>query len=74
MARTTRPEQAASLLDTLTGLQMVGKAFLGGAKGADKQVYARMIDNVKFAQAGNEVTVDLQVPQSDIDILIGQIK
>ena len=74
MARTVRSEQAASLLDTLSGLQMVGKAFLGGARGADKQVYARMIDNVKFAQAGNEVTLDLSVPQSDIDILVGQIK
>jgi hypothetical protein len=74
MAKTVRADQAASLLDTLSGLQMVGKAFLGGAKGADKQVYARMIDNVKFAQTGNEVTLDLSVPQSDIDILVGQIK
>jgi hypothetical protein len=74
MARMVRSEQAASLLDTLMGLQMVGKALLGGAKGADKQVYARMIDNAKFVHSGNEVTLDLQVPQSDIDILIGQIK
>jgi hypothetical protein len=74
MARTVGADQASSLLDTLNGLQMVGKAFLGGAKGADKQVYARMIDNVKFARKANEVTLDLQVPQSDIDILIGQIK
>ncbi|MEP6850472.1 MAG: hypothetical protein ABI999_16560, partial [Acidobacteriota bacterium] len=48
MARTVKPEQAQSLLETLQGLQMVGKAFLGGAKGADKQVYARLIDSVKF--------------------------
>lgn len=74
MAKTVRADQAASLLQTLSGLQHVGKAFLGGAKGADKQVYARMIDNVKFAQTGNQVTLDLSVPQSDIDILVGQIK
>jgi hypothetical protein len=73
-AKTVRTDQAASLLQTLSGLQLVGKAFLGGAKGADKQVYARMIDNVKFTQAGSEVTLDLSVPQSDIDILVGQIK
>jgi len=74
MAKTLRADQAASLLQTLSGLQLVGKAFLGGAKGADKQVYARMIDNVKFGQTGNEVRLDLSVPQSDIDILVGQIK
>ena len=74
IARTVRADQAAELLQTLSGLQLVGKAFLGGAKGADKQVYARMIDNVRFAQTGNEVTLDLSVPQSDIDILVGQIK
>ncbi|MGH9820451.1 MAG: hypothetical protein ACRD43_09815, partial [Pyrinomonadaceae bacterium] len=67
-------DQAQSLLDTLQGLQVIGKAFLGGAKGQDKEVYARMIDNAKFARVVNEVTFDLAVPQSDIDILIGGIK
>ena len=49
MARTQKADQAQTLLETLEGLQAVGKAFLGGAPGADKQVYARMIDNAKFA-------------------------
>jgi hypothetical protein len=74
IARTVNADRAQSLLDTLQGLQVVGKAFLGGAKGPDKAVYARMIDNVKFARTGSEVTLDLAVPQSDIDILIGGIK
>jgi hypothetical protein len=73
-ARSLNADKAQSLLETLQGLQVVGKAFLGGAKGADKQVYARMIDNVKFNRTGSEVTLDLAVPQSDIDILIGGIK
>ncbi|HKP67696.1 MAG TPA: hypothetical protein VJV05_00330 [Pyrinomonadaceae bacterium] len=72
-ARTLQDAQAKSLYDTLEGLQMLGKAFLGAAKAADKQVYARMIENVKFAAKGNEVTFDLAVPQSDIDILVGMI-
>ena len=63
-----------SLLDTLQGLQTIGKAFLGGAKGPEKAVYSRMIDNAKFVRNNNEVTLDLSVPQSDIDILIGSIK
>ncbi|MEO7673750.1 MAG: hypothetical protein ABIU09_06700 [Pyrinomonadaceae bacterium] len=73
-ARTVQSSQAAALLDTLSGLQMVGKALLGGSKGADKQVYVRMIENAKFSTKGNEVMFDLQVPQSDIDILVGMMK
>ncbi len=74
MAKTPQPEQAQSLLETLEGLQLVGKAFLGSSKGADKQVYARMIDNAKFTRTGSEVNFELQVPQSDIDIIIGAKK
>lgn len=73
-ARTLQNAQAQSLHETLEGLQMLGKAFLGNAKGADKQVFARLISNVKFSVRANEVTLDLQVPQSDIDILVGALK
>jgi hypothetical protein len=74
VARTLQSSQAKSLLETLEGLQMVGKAFLGGAKGVDKEVYARMIDNAKFTTRGNDVMLDLAVSQSDIDILVGSLK
>ena len=73
-ARTPQPAQAKSLLETLEGLQMVGKAFLGAAKGADKEVFARMLDNAKFTTRGSDVMLDLSVPQSDIDILVGSLK
>lgn len=73
-ARTLQNTQATSLLETLEGLQLLGKAFLGSAKGPDKQVYARMIKNAKFSAKANEVMFDLQVPQSDIDILVGTLK
>jgi hypothetical protein len=74
MAKTQNDTQAQSLLETLEGLQFVGKAFLGSAKGADKQVYGRMIENAKFSRSTNEVTLNLQVLQSDINVLIGGIK
>jgi hypothetical protein len=74
MARTIQPDQAQSLLETLQGLQSVGKALIGGTKGPQREVFARMIDSVRLARTGNEVTFDLRVPQSDIDILIGMIK
>lgn len=70
-ARTLQNAQAASLKDTLEGLQLLGKAFLGGARGADKQVYARLIENVKFTSAANEVSMDLSIAQSDVDFLVG---
>jgi hypothetical protein len=73
-ARTLSNADAKGLFDTLNGLQMLGKAFLGGAKGDDKKVYARMIESVKFSTKANEVMIDLQVPQSDIDILVGKLK
>ena len=71
-AKTLKSEQAQSLLDTLQGLQMVGKAFVGSAKGADKKVFARMIDNARITNSGSDVMLDLQVPQTDIDVIIGK--
>jgi hypothetical protein len=70
-AKTLKAEQAQSLQETLEGLQMVGKALIGGSKGADKQVYVRMIESLRLTRNINEVMFDLQVPQSDINILLG---
>lgn len=70
-ARTLQADQALSLKDTLDGLQMLGKMFLGNAKGADKAVYARLIENVKFSNKGNEVSMDLAIAQKDVDFLVG---
>ncbi len=70
MAKTLKDEQAQSLHETMQGLQMLGKAFLGGNKAADKQVYARMVENAKITRSGSELSLDLQVPQTDIDVLI----
>ena len=70
-ARTLQAEQAVSLKDTLDVLQSFGKMALGNANGADKQVYARLIENVKFSNKGNEVSMDLAIAQTDVDFLIG---
>jgi hypothetical protein len=73
-ARTKTADQAQGLKETLDGLQMVGKAFLSKAKRADQQVYSRMLNNAKLGVHANELTLELMVPQSDIDILVAQIK
>lgn len=73
-AKTTKPQQAEDLKLMLEDLQAIGKALIGGSKGADKQVYARMIGNAKFTRTANELNLDLQIPQADINILIGEKK
>lgn len=73
-AKTALPEQAKSLYEQLQAFQMLGKSFLGAAKSEDKQVFVRMIDNLRIARAANEITLDLQVPQNDINILLKQKK
>ncbi|MCA1590503.1 MAG: hypothetical protein LC730_04215 [Acidobacteria bacterium] len=73
-AKTLQAAQAQSLLEMLQGLQALGKVALGSRTGADKQALARMVENAKFTAAGSEVTLDLRVPQSDIDVLVRKIK
>jgi hypothetical protein len=70
-AKTLEIKQAESLHKMLTDLREVGKILLGSSKGEDKKVYARMLGNIKIAQKGSDVIFDLQVPQTDINVLIG---
>lgn len=74
LARTKQAEQAQNLRETLEGLQMLGKAVFGSSKRADQQVYGRMIRAAKFESVGTDLTFNLLVPQSDIDVLVGGIK
>ena len=68
--RTVQAQQAADLKGTLDGLKDLGKAFLGASRAADKQLYARLLSNVRITQAANEINLDLAIPQSDLDALI----
>jgi hypothetical protein len=70
--KTFKPEQAVELEQTLTGLQMLGKGLLGRMSGADKQVYARMAENAKISRANDEVMIDVQVANSDLNVLFGK--
>lgn len=72
--KTTQTAEAVDFLATLVDLQGLGKALLGSSKGADKKVYARIIENARFSRIANEITLDLSVPQADINILIGEKK
>lgn len=74
MARTAKPEQAVALKDLLDALQIMGKVAFGNSKQPDKAIYGRMIKNAKFDVHASDVTLDLLVPQADIDILVAKIK
>lgn len=70
-ARTTDASQAQGLEEMLSGLQMIGKSILAGSKGADKQIYAGLVEKAVISRKTNEVSLDLQVPQSDVNALVG---
>ncbi len=69
-AKTTDAASAEGLEETLSGLQMVGKAILGGSSRADQQLYARLLENAVIARQDTEVSLNLSVPQGDIDALM----
>jgi hypothetical protein len=70
----TATEAAAlSLKETLEGVQMLGKALLGGAKGADKALYARLLSNVTFSTSGNQVIMRLELANADLSTLLAML-
>ena len=73
-AKTLKNQDAESLETFMKGITEVGKILIGSAKGADKKVYARMLENAKISRQANEVMLDLQVPQSDLDVIVGEKK
>lgn len=67
---TTTEAAALSLKETLEGVQTIGKALLGGAKGADKALYARLLSSVTFSTNGNQVVMRLDLANSDLSTLL----
>lgn len=70
-AKTNSENSAEELSSFLEGSALVFGGILGAAKGDDKQVYSRMLKNAKITRQGSEVMLDLKVPQSDIDVILG---
>ena len=73
-AVTERADQAEELKGTLEGLKSLGQSFLGASKAADKKLYAKLIAGVRLSNVGNELNLDLAIPQADIDALVSIIK
>ncbi len=73
-AKTAKNKEAEDLEFFIKGIAEVGKILIASSRGEDKKVYSRMIGNAKISRQANEVSMNLQVPQNDIDILIGEKK
>lgn len=74
MARTTKPEQAEALKDLLEVLRSLGGHALATSKKPDQKMLGRIVKSAKLDARGNDVSLDLLVPQADIDILVAKIK
>jgi len=74
LARTKTPADALSLRDTLEFGQSLGKVAFANKKRPDQQVYYRLIDNAKVAMHGSDITVDVTMPQADVDVLVAGLK
>jgi hypothetical protein len=74
MARMQKVDQAEQLKDTLDVLRLMGKGLFGGSKRDDQKIYGRLLENAKFTQRGTDITLDLLVPQADVDFLIAKVK
>jgi hypothetical protein len=72
-AKTTDPESAQNLYDTISFLQQFGKGLLGGSKKPQNAVYARLVNSAKLTKNGSDVALDLTVPQKDIDLLLAAL-
>lgn len=71
-AKTTDDTQAKNLKTTLDSLQGFFAPILKSSKGADKKVYAKMVESAKITQSGNQVMLDLKVPQADLNVIVGE--
>ena len=74
LARTKTADQATGIKDLLDVGQMLGKTVFGNSKRPDQQMYARLIKAAKFDAKGTDVTLDVMVPQADIDMLVKKVK
>ncbi|MEZ5308500.1 MAG: hypothetical protein R2684_15255 [Pyrinomonadaceae bacterium] len=70
-AKTINSESAEGLAFTIQAMTEVFASILKKNSGADKQVYARMLENLAVEQNADEITIDLSVTKADMDVVVG---
>ncbi|QQS39933.1 MAG: hypothetical protein IPM63_11190 [Acidobacteriota bacterium] len=71
-ARTVDAKQAENLEIMLSGFRGLFAGILKQQKGEDKKVYGRMLENLSVDRNETELTVSLEIPQGDLDIIVGK--
>lgn len=71
-ARTADVKQAETLEIMLQGFQGVLSGILKRQKGEDKKVYGRMLESLSVKRKDAELTLDLVIPQKDLDVIVGK--
>lgn len=72
LAKSQDADKAESLENNLKALQLVFSRILKGMKGEDKKIYGRTLANMEISREADELSLDLKVPQSDLDVIIGK--
>lgn len=72
-AVTSESGPAEDLAITIDAMKGFGAKILKGNKGADKKAYGRMLENLTVEQTDKEVSIELSVPQADMDVIISRI-
>lgn len=67
--RTASANDAGQLKESLNGLVMLGKAFLGGNDDPTMKLYGQLLDQVKVGVEASDVSLLLQLPKEFIDKL-----
>ncbi|HUF04720.1 MAG TPA: hypothetical protein VMM38_11170 [Aridibacter sp.] len=71
-ARTVDSKQAENLEIMLSGFRGLFAGILKQQKGEDKKVYGRMLENLSVDRNETELMVSLEIPQGDLDIIVGK--
>lgn len=68
-AKTERNQEAEAIKETLSVFQAMFKGILSSMSGQDKQVYAKMLNNLRIGGQNNSVEIALEIPKQDLRVL-----
>lgn len=72
IAKAGDPNQAKSIYSTLSGLKKLGSGIFSKSKRPDQQMYGRLIAASNIANNGDTVSLDVSVPQADLNTLVSK--
>ncbi len=73
-ARTATAADAKELGEMLGGLRMLGSSLLSSSTTPELKIASRVVDTAKIVNKGSEVSIDLNIAQADVDVLIAKLK